>query len=297
MTDWECAIDFGGSSTKWAIRLAGQPHFHAQGRVVEADHAELWQNPEKVAKNLVTLLVQHGATRIRSLGISVSGTVTYETDPKGCLVASDRMTELMSTAGHALPTPNFPLPALIQPRLLGGATVSICNDAVASAIGADSLVPPPETPFLVLTLGTFPAFAVVDRNQEGLIVYNVNDWGAQTIGTRGGPLCLWQALKAQALEGSEERRSQRVGRAISVLLEQYFLRFRWQPRTIVLMGGNSTNITEGNIQIGFQATNQAEGRNRPLPQLRIPSDYNEQSRAHLSGALRFTQENARIRLN
>ena len=314
---WECAIDFGGSSTKWAVRGVRQEPL--QG----ADHQRLWQSRGELGERLTRLLVDRGrARRVVLLGVSISGDV----DPESQVIRrSDRMAELMpdfapldlreqlrpaiaaAARDHLRATfqDGGSLSAEQVQRLAGDVVVGVCNDGVAAGIGAveeaaDPAAPAPPT--LVLTLGSWPATCVVQREAAGkpLLVYET-DFTFAEIGTAAGPRALHHpdVLTGEVLRAMDrERRSRRVGRALSALLGAYWRRFTWQPERLRLMGGHSADLDGDALQAAF---NEECGRRDDLgaarahweqhgrPRLLPPEAYDVQSRRHLQGAATFAR--------
>ena len=90
---FHCAVDFGGSSTKWAFREEDGPYI--QGRLTDDEHRRIWSNPEEIGERLVELFVSKGVAWIVSLGISMSGNVTDH-----IVTASDRLKEIVEAAGN-----------------------------------------------------------------------------------------------------------------------------------------------------------------------------------------------------
>ena len=61
-TNYECAIDFGGSATKIAFRPVGVQQW---SHIAPVPNAQLWDDPNAVASRLVAGLVQAGAPGLR----------------------------------------------------------------------------------------------------------------------------------------------------------------------------------------------------------------------------------------
>ena len=298
---WLCAIDFGGSSTKWAIRRGhvGQPSvWERQGKLEGQDHRKLWASPAGLGARLTALLVQNGATRVVHLGISVSGNVDASSQT---VTASDRMAECF---GRAV-SPPLDLRAQLRGKLKASAVVGVCNDGVAAAVGAactahspaDVLDPThPVPPILAVTLGSWPAIAVVSREERKLHVFQT-DFSKAEIRTRAGQLALHhpEVLAGDALAAlSPERKAKRIGRALAASLGLYWRRHKWQPTQIILLGGHSVGLARVKLEEAFKdelarRDDLADARahwdaGNASPVLRWFDTYAEQSSAHLEGA-------------
>jgi cytidyltransferase-like protein len=286
-----CAIDFGGSSTKLALRQEGsanwQYHAHKEGD----EHRGIWRNPDKVAKRLIDF-AKHTAppqfdVQIVQLGISMSGVVTAD----GGVAASDRLNGIDprwfqhdSRRGGEV----FRLRDLIAGWCLSDAAVGVVNDKVAATVGAFFKVNGPQPAaaraVLAITLGSNPAIGVARREGAQLVVFDTSWSNVQIPATLTGGVLLPMhdtpstngSCSANGLRGlSKEHRSQRICMATSMLLVKCRQHLP-EVGAVCLLGGNSVDL------------NQQDFASLGVPVM-LPSDYQDQSYTHLEGTVRASE--------
>ena len=252
-----------------------------------------------------------------SLGVSMSGNVSQD----GVLLRSDRLDEILRKHGRDPEQVgrNLPLRELLRPRLYPGARVAVVNDAVAAAMGGllsvyerDKVRDPNETlpPVLIMTLGSFPAISVVDREASNNPIHiRTTDFTNAEIMTRDGTFKLHQQggltgdtlnqLLNQLIEsgmGAEfeniyrdmekkanAQKTLRIGRAVAAILPMYSLCFGGaQPSVVCVLGGHSVGWRDGgSVRLNLGAHMEALG----LPPVRFPESYEAQSLLHLRGVV------------
>lgn len=302
---FHCAVDFGGSSTKWSFREEDGPY--VQGRLTDDDHRHIWSNPQEIGERLVELFVNQGARRIVSLGISMSGNVRDH-----IVTASDRLNEIVEAAGNTFPEGGLDLRAQLQPRLSQDppAQIAVVNDGVASALGVrlwcsmharEAM----REPILVLALGSYPAISIVEGTEGAIQIHSpaTTAFSMATIATSTGEAIALHApggLRGADLEGMERtRKSARIGRAVASVLGMYWERFQqYQPLGgIFVMGGHGFGLDDAVLQDSLRERLAPEitafweannvggfGHTAPLPYIRAWGSYEDQSAVHLNGA-------------
>ena len=325
---WSCAIDFGGTSTKWLVCPNWDLSRARSGRETGPLHNHLWETPEHVAQRLIGLLVSKGAKRITHIGITVSGDVEPTTMR---ILRSDRMNECFKRGGGQVPSSGFDLCRQVRDRLLKDDVVGLCNDSVAVALGGAIAICALQNarhaklpgPLLVVTLGSWPHAAVVESKAGGRVgVYRTPFTMKTRIATSTGLRTINEALNNQSLKSLKQpcRRSRRVGRSVCALLATYYAQFKWQPARVILLGGNSCGIERTALVDGFNEEVQQRPHNKALSDAErslavcahkhriahggvnvskmvfFPETYNQQSRLILRGAVMFAelQSGARI---
>ena len=312
---YKCAIDFGGSSTKWAYRsVSGNGGPYVQGKLEGDEHELIWRNPSKIAERIVAFFEHKGCGQIVSLGVSMSGNVSQD----GGLKSSDRLDEILRKHGRDPEQVgrNLPLRELLRPRLYPGASVAVVNDAVAAAMGGllsvyerDKLRDPTEIlpPVLIMTLGSYPAISVAGREASNNPIHiRTTDFTNAEIMTRDGTFKLHQhgGLTGDTLnqfidnapgvgfrdmedlkmeEKANARKTLRIGRAVAAILPMYSLCFGGaQPSVVCVLGGHSVGWRDGgSVRLNLEAHMEALG----LPLVCFPESYEAQSLLHLRGVV------------
>jgi hypothetical protein len=320
-TRYECAIDFGGSATKIAIRQVGVAEWT---NIPPVPNAHIWNDANAVAKKLVTGLVQAGAPNIEAVGFSISGDVSADQ----IITASDRLKEQNPEQyGNLFNSGGFDLKASIQGWLLPGAFVGVANDGAAAALGV-AFHPNKSIdngPVLVVTLGSNPAIAIVQRGQDNIELFppSYTGFSRAQIGTSDGPKALHApgGIRREDLEGMDvDRKSARIGRAVAAVLSDpdygYLKKYGYLPTGgIYLMGGlsvltaadGSPSLNNELVQQQLQANLSEPVKQRwrelkndpnaPLPQALVFGTYADQCGVHLNGALMYARHSPKIHIH
>lgn len=284
--EWEVGVDIGGSATKVGWRPRGQSNWSGFQRVEGAEHAAIYCDPARFGENLihaVETITGIASRQIQRLGISVTGRVNHD---QQLLELSDRLNEFAAERGGY--TANFDIPGTCQKALSGASEnqIWIVNDGVAAALGAVARVT--EFPVLVLTMGTFPAAAIVNRNVTAgtEVVFDCESWlDCCSIQTLDENMPLARALNSHGLAGSVDP-SQRVGQAIAALMMKIrSCQLAWLPQTVVLAGGHAAGIETERV-VESMCLHLPDMAPETL-RLILPENYDDQAKSHLQGVFRF----------
>lgn len=284
-----CAIDFGGSGTKWAVRSPQSKEWDKWGKWEGVDHHTLWSDPLQVGPRILAKLDEAGVKNISQLGFSVSGIV----DPQGQkIVQSDHMNHMNKSCESSFW--GFDLGG--QCQSLCGASVGVMNDGVASALGATrGFGRQVQLPAIVLTLGSGPAYAIVDGCGLGpptTLTSKELAWSDTTIVVNdyGERQIAQAALFGRVLQNMEVgARSCRVGHALSVLIARYATDYKSLPASVVIAGGSSVGLNHDDILGNCLPVPDevlakcSPGAAQPVV-VPVTQSYKEQSSYHLEGA-------------
>jgi len=296
-----CAIDFGGGSTKWAIRNSQSEHWEKCSKWEGTDHQTLWSDPLKVGKRIIDKLEMEGATNISQLGFSLSGIVDHQTQK---IIRSDYLNHFNQS--QECTYMDFDLPSACQKLCAASASVCVLNDGVAAALGATrGFGRQVELPALVMTLGSNKAIAIVDGSGFGPVTSltsKESSWMDATliIDDYGQRANAHRALNGRVLQALDPvARSCRIGQALAVFMDRYATEYKRLPASLVVVGGNSIglliNDIVGNcIPVPGEVLAKCDASTtRPLV-IPMPSSYQEQSSLHLEGARLFANPKTRF---
>jgi len=320
---YKCAIDFGGSSTKWAYRsVSGNGGPYVQGKLEGDEHELIWCNPSKIAERVVAFFEHKGCGQIVSLGVSMSGNVSQD----GGLLRSDRLDEILRKHGRDPEQVgrNLPLRELLRPRLYPGASVAVVNDAVAAAMGGllsvyerDKVRDPTEIlpPVLIMTLGSYPAISVADREASNNPIHiRTTDFTNAEIMTRDGTFKLHQhggltgdtlnqlidttpgvgsrdmddlnaflSTRSKMEEKGNARKTLRIGRAVAAILPMYSRCFGGAQPSVVCVLGGHSVGWRDGGAVRLTLGAHMEALGLPL--VCFPESYEAQSLLHLRGVV------------
>jgi hypothetical protein len=294
-----CVLDKGGTGTR--IGVFGDKADKGKIQIRAARAAEdadpdwgLWTEQEGLGNRILSLFEREfslNPLNIQFVVMSLSGTVDHS--KRAVLLKSDRISECMQ--GLLRVPYEFKLPFDVN--------VFAVNDGVAAAVGIADVIDCKCLPALVITLGTFPAITVVNGNSKvALTVYTTVFSKEAKIDTSDGQgMSVNECLSGRALQPlNPDRKVGRIVRAVAAILSLYLVRFKWLPRSIVMMGGHSVDLHGQGPRIESElktSINRTQGATHEfllshatdsnfLNLIFCPDgdDYAAQSKVHMNGA-------------
>jgi hypothetical protein len=151
--NYGCAVDFGGSTTKLALRQVGKPNWN---HLEPVRNEAIWSDPNAVSTRCDSKNRGSGYSDI-SMSANIS---PAQSNPQA-------HSQLFTQGGFM-----HNLRASIQGFLLPGACVGVVNDGVAAAVGV-GVHPNNSTargPVLVVALGSNPAISIVQQQGSNMEV-------------------------------------------------------------------------------------------------------------------------------